>query len=221
MTSLLSAATIDAIVFDFDGTLADTLPLITASWNVALRDFLPRPATVEDVVARFGPTEENMLRAYLRDHDAPTIDDAIECYFAHYRGAHELAQPFAGVSEMLHQTRARGYKCGLMTGKARRAAEITLELLGWQNEFEVIVTGDDIARTKPDPEGIQKALQVLAVRPERAIYVGDMDFDIAAARAAGCHAFAAGWNAHDAASLRATKPDAWLDEPEDLWRFLA
>ncbi len=210
----------EAIVFDFDGTLADTLPLITASWNAALRDFLPRPHTVEDVVARFGPTEENMLRAHLHAHDQATVDAAIERYFAHYTSAHALVQPFEGVTEMLHQTRARGYKCGLMTGKAHRAAMITLELLGWQDEFEVIITGDDIARAKPDPEGIFKALQVLATPPERAIYLGDMEFDIEAARAAGCRAFAAGWHAHDAASLRATQPDAWLEKPEDLWRFV-
>ena len=211
---------VDAIVFDFDGTLADTLPLITASWNAALRDFLPRPHSVEDVVARFGPTEENMLRAYLHDQNQATIDAAIERYFAHYQSEHDLVQPFEGVREMLHQTRARGYKCGLMTGKAHRAAMITLELLGWQDEFETIITGDDIARTKPDPEGILKALQVLAVPPERAVYLGDMDFDIEAARAAGCRAFAAGWHTHDVVSLRATKPDAWLNEPQDLWHFL-
>lgn len=214
------AQPVDAIVYDFDGTLADTLPLITASWNAALRDFLPHPYEIEDVVARFGPTEENMLRDYLSTHDQPTIDAAIERYFAHYRLTHELAQPFAGIDELLHQTRARGYKCGLMTGKARRAATITLELLGWQDKFEIVVTGDDIARTKPDPEGILQALQVLATPPARAIYVGDMDFDIKAAHAAGCRAFAAGWNAHDAVSLRDAQPDAWLNQPDDLWQFL-
>lgn len=210
-----------AALFDFDGTLADTLPLIALSWNHALGPIFGREFSLQEVVARFGPTDNAMIEREMRGHAPEAVERAIESYFARYESAHDAARAFDGVSEMLAQVRGAGFKVGLMTGKGRRAAEITLRLLGWQEAFDFVVTGDETSRPKPDPEGVLRVAHALGVEPERCIYVGDLPVDIRAGRAAGMGTVAAGWNAFDRDALRAEKPDFWAEAPADVCQVLA
>ncbi len=214
--SSTSARRFDAALFDFDGTLADTLPLITLSWNHALRPLVGRDFSLAEVVERFGPTDAVMIERELQGHSNQVIDRAVEEYFAHYEAAHDVVHAFDGISEMLEEVRRARFQMGLMTGKSRRAADITLRLLGWQNAFECVVTGDETSRPKPDPEGVLRVARELNVEPARCIYVGDLPVDILAGRAAGMSTVAAGWNAYDQAALQVEAPDFWANAPRDV-----
>src|SRR5438874_2530979 len=88
-----------AVIFDLDGTLADTIGLIVSSWNAAVEPFVGRRYSQDEVVARFGPTEAEMLRRELpREHH----DAAIETFHRRYADDHtRLARIFAGVPELL------------------------------------------------------------------------------------------------------------------------
>jgi HAD superfamily hydrolase (TIGR01509 family) len=216
----LAPGRFDAAIFDFDGTLADTLPLITLAWNHALRPLFGRDFSISEVVDRFGPTDAVMLQRELAGRPEAEVSQVIENYFAHYESAHDAAYAFEGTGQMLADVRAAGFKVGLMTGKGRRAADITLRLLGWQDAFDYVVTGDDTTRPKPDPEGILAVARALEVEHARCIYVGDMPVDVGAARAAGMASVAAGWNAYGAEVLRAATPDFWAATPADVLRFL-
>ena len=210
----------DAALFDFDGTLADTIPLIALSWNHALRPILGREFSMEEVVGRFGPADDVMIRRELRGQAPQVIGAAIESYYAHYESAHDVARAFGGVREMLEDVRQSGFKLGLMTGKGRRAADITLRRLGLSGTFSSVVTGDDIARPKPDPEGVLRVARELGAEPSRCIYVGDLPLDIHAGQGAGMKTVAAGWNAYDEPTLRASGPDFWAQTPADVLRIL-
>jgi phosphoglycolate phosphatase-like HAD superfamily hydrolase len=99
MTSLdLQANCVRAIIFDLDGTLADTFPLIVSSWNEAMHEPLGRVFTPEEVVARFGVPDPAMLQ---RELPAAAWEQAIATYHEHYEAKHEIVTPFAGVPEML------------------------------------------------------------------------------------------------------------------------
>ena len=220
MPNSASRRRFDAALFDFDGTLADTLPLIALSWNHALGPIFGRQFSLPEVVARFGPTDAAMIAREMQGRTPESIDQAIENYFAHYESAHDAARAFDGISEMLADVRRAGFRVGLMTGKGRRAAEITLRLLGWQSAFECVVTGDETARSKPDPEGVLRVARELGIEPARCIYVGDLPVDIQAGRAAGMGTVAAGWNAFDSDSLRNAEPDFWAQSPSDVLAIL-
>lgn len=209
-----------AALFDFDGTLADTLPLIALSWNHALGPIFGRQFSLDEVVARFGPTDAAMIEREMQGHSSAQISRAIESYFGHYESAHAAASAFEGAGAMLTDVRRAGFQVGLMTGKGRRAAEITLRLLGWENAFDFVVTGDETGRPKPDPEGVLRVARELGALPSRCIYVGDLPVDIRAGRAAGMGTVAAGWNAYDRHALRQESPDFWADSPADVLRFL-
>lgn len=205
-----------AVIFDLDGTLADTFPLIVAAWNVALREPLGRTYTPDEVVARFGIPDAAMLRRELQDLPPGAWDKALRDYYAHYEDAHAMVLPFAGVPEMLRDLGRRGLSLGVMTGKGRRPAEITLRALGWDDVFAAVVTGEDVKHQKPAPDGVLLAAQHMGVEARRCVYVGDSPVDIEAGRAAAMTTIAAAWHSYYGERLRASRPDFWASTPTEI-----
>ena len=210
----------EAVIFDLDGTLADTFPLIVAAWTAALGETLGREFSTEEVVSRFGIPDAAMLRRELNDHPEPVIEAALEKYFSHYESAHDMVQAFEGVPQMLQALHERGVPLGVMTGKGRRPADISLRLLGWSKYFGSVVTGEDVTEQKPAPDGVLLAAQELKVAPNRCAYVGDSPVDIGAGRAAGMFTIAAAWQTFYSERLREAKPDAWAESPARLIEIL-
>jgi pyrophosphatase PpaX len=205
-----------ALIFDLDGTLADTFPLIISSWNAAVREPLGRTFTPQEVIDRFGIPDSAMLRRELRDLPESVSQKTIEVYHRHYEAEHAMVEPFEGVPEMLHALRQCGLPLGLMTGKGRRTADITISKLGWDGIFGSVITGEDIANQKPAPDGVLLVAHQLSVEPQICVFVGDSPADIEAGRNAGMVTIAAGWHDvyHD--HLRACKPDYWAETPLDV-----
>src|SRR5687768_8574371 len=181
-----------AVIFDMDGTLADTFPLVVASWNAALRDHFGRDCTAEEVIARFGVPDPEMIRGAAPES---LRDEAVERYHVHYEAEHRtLARPFEGVTELLAALRRGGKGLGVVTGKGRRSADISLRALGWADTFDVIITGEDVRAQKPAPHGLLEAARRLGARPNECVFVGDSPADIGAGQAAGIPTVVAGWH---------------------------
>jgi 2-phosphoglycolate phosphatase len=206
-----------AVIFDMDGTLADTFPLVVASWNEALRAHAGRDFTAEEVIARFGVPDPEMIRGALPQ---ALWDEAIERYHAHYESAHAMAKPFEGVTELLESLRRAGRPLGLVTGKGRRAAEISLRALGWGELFGAIITGEDVKAQKPAPDGLSEAARRLGVQPGECVFVGDSPADIGAGHAAGMTTIAAGWHPVYLDQLRELRPHHWAQRPADVARIV-
>src|SRR5687768_5398012 len=167
-----------AIILDLDGTLADTFPLIVAAWNEALTPHTGVTYSDADVISRFGIPDPQMIRRELAGAAGEQADEIYHgCYLRRHR---EFVRPFPGVNEMLDALRRREVPLGLMTGKGRRSAKITLECLGWDKVFGAVITGEDVARQKPDPDGPLAAAQKLDVAPAACAFVGDSPADIGA-----------------------------------------
>lgn len=204
-----------AAIFDLDGTLADTFPLIISSWNAAMRGPMGRDYTPEEVIARFGPPEWEMLHRELSgcNVDARAV---VQMFHDHYEQAHDTVAAFEGVDAMLNSLKDRGIPMGVMTGKGRGTLGITLRALGWEGAFGSTITGDETDRPKPDPEGVLKVARALGVPPERCIFVGDSTANIGAGRAAGMVTVAAAWHSAFLDALRAEGPDVWAEHPRDV-----
>jgi 2-phosphoglycolate phosphatase len=207
-----------AIIFDLDGTLADTFPLIVAAWNAAVSPVTGHAYSDREVIDRFGIPDPAMIRRELGD-DAGERADAV--YHACYRDRHhDLVKPFPGVAEMLDQLHARRVPLGLMTGKGRRSADITLGCLGWSDTFAVVITGEDVPEQKPHPAGVLAAAARLGVAANECAFVGDSPADIGAAQNAKMISVAAGWHEVYHIEIRAMKPDVWAERPGDVVRLL-
>jgi HAD superfamily hydrolase (TIGR01509 family) len=134
---------------------------------------------------------------------------------------------YDGVPEMLAALRAAGYPLGIVTGKGRHAWEVTDRELGL-GAFAVVVTDDDVAAPKPDPQGLLAAARELGMAPGELVYVGDSTGDLAAGRAAGMRTAAVLWpKTGDGEAERFVNritplaPDWVFDRPADLTRVFA
>ncbi|RYG68955.1 hydrolase, partial [bacterium] len=138
MYSLGVSQSIKAVIFDFDGTLADTFPAIHSAFNAALEPIVGHTFTRDEVIDRFGPADEGMLSNELGAKNEK-LAGAIETYFAAYTAAHDDGVvAFDGITELLEELDTKGYRLACMTGKSRRAADISLAYLGWTDRFEAV-----------------------------------------------------------------------------------
>lgn len=198
-------------LFDFDGTLVDSVELILDSLRHATRTVLGRVVPDDVLRARVG----RPLAEHMRELDAERADDLVAVYREHNMRRHaDLLRPYPGVAEMLAGLRGRRARVGIVTSKMRPAVDAGMALVPL-GEFDAIVTCEDTDRHKPDPAPVLRGLELLGAEPETTVYVGDSPYDVRAGRAAGVRTAAALWGAFPAAVLRAEQPDRELARPEE------
>jgi HAD superfamily hydrolase (TIGR01509 family) len=203
-----------AAIFDLDGTLADTFALVFASWNEAMREPTGRQYTPEEIMARFGLPDPDMIRRELaHEHH----HRAVETYHDFYAARHEqMVRTFDGVREMLDALSRRRVPMGIVTGKGLRTMNITLHTLGLDRCFGVTISGDDVERQKPAPDALLLAAGALGVEPGQCAMIGDSPADINAGKAAGMITVAAAWHAPYRERIRALEPDVWAETPAQV-----
>lgn len=207
-----------AIIFDFDGTLADTLPVCFYAFQAVFKQFDNRELNSEEIKAMFGPSETGIIRQNLVH---PNQDQAIELYYEKYSEKHHaFVLDNEKINHLLSQLKSQGYKLAIVTGKARRSLEISLNRLGMEGLFEVIVTGDDVTVPKPDPEGINQVLDELKINHTEAIFIGDSEADIAAGKQAKMYTIGVNWLPTYQTAEFITQPDQLLTDIDKLMEVL-
>ncbi len=172
----------DGIIFDIDGTLANTHELIFDTFNHVIGKYLNKRMSNDEIVALFGPTEDVILKEYF----AERYNDARNDYYDYYKKNHkEKAPAYPGIEEILIFLKSHLIPIGIFTGKGRQTSEITLKELGLLDYFDLIITGDDVENHKPDPEGIRLLLSKFNLEEEKVLMVGDVANDVKAAQDAG------------------------------------
>jgi len=199
------------IVWDFDGTLADSRPLIVAGMEYALMGLglqdLPgiRGAWLRQVGL---PVEEGLKRTFAGlDVDLAEI---LRVYRSFDWMAHEhLLQPFPGMPELVHELHGLGIKMAIASSKRTVPLERQVANLGWAACFHPLVTPDDVRNGKPDPESLAVCLKVHGLEPGEAVMVGDTPFDLEMARRAGVPGVAVGYGFYGQEALSECEPWAF------------
>ena len=194
-------------LFDLDGTVIDTGPLLAESFRHAIRTVLGKTIDDEEMLAYVGgwSLREQMVRL------APDrAQELVEAYRAYNEPRHADIEFCSGMCELLVELRAEGVRLGLVTAKRRSTVEIAFRYLPQlEGLFDAIVCAEDTERHKPDPEPLFLALRRLGGELGKAAYVGDSPFDVEAAKAAGLRAIAVTWGGiHGEERLLAMGPDA-------------
>ncbi|WP_353947787.1 HAD family hydrolase [Sporolactobacillus sp. Y61] len=180
------------VLFDFDGTLANTLPLTIYGMQEVFRKYDGRTVGDDGIVAMFGPPEEGMIRNNFQHQE--NVHDAIDLYYRIYEKEHDrLAGENPNIVRLLHELHRQDIQTGVITGKSRRTFQISEKALGFKGLFQSVVTGDDVDIPKPDPTGVRKTLEKFDANPESSIYIGDSNTDIMAGKSAGIHTAAVQW----------------------------
>ena len=207
------------VLFDLDGTLIDSGPIILTSMQHAVRTVLGREIPPEELGTTIGGQG---IVAQMNAIDAEHADALLEAYKEHNDGLHETLEAFDELLSLLPRLEAEGRKLGIVTAKRHRTVDLALDRFpALRSAFDVVVAHEDTERHKPDPDPVLLAVEKLGGAPEEAVYVGDSPFDIGAAKAAGVYAIAVGWGGiHPDERLLAEEPDAFVHTPEELLRAL-
>lgn len=183
------------IIFDLDGTLMDSMGVLGGWCLRAMGPYLPRPITMAELVAAYGPTERGIFARFV---PAGKVDVCLKSYYEIYSAEHGKIHVFPGINELFAELKRRGAAIALCTGKSRTATMISLTRFGWTGVFSTIITGDDTKRYKPDPEGLKIILGRLHADPATTMFIGDMPTDISAAKGAGVVSGWARWGVPNA-----------------------
>lgn len=183
-----------AVVFDLDGTLVDTVPVVQAAYVETVRSLGGPEVDADDLLQRLylGGTAD-LLEHYLKR--SVTLDD-LERFYATYEAVSAGAEPFEGVVDMLEELAAAGCGLGVYTGAPRRVTAFVLDRLGLSAKLGAVVCGDEVSRPKPEAEGLLTACGALGVTTTDSAYVGDTHFDLGCAKSAGALAIHAMWSAN-------------------------
>src|SRR5215813_6386261 len=206
------------VLFDLDGTVADSGAIILASMRHATREVLGRNYSDEELLQTVGgPGLEAQMEAFAPEH----VERLVDVYRAHNEPLHDELQACAGMEDVLVRLHQGGRRLGVVTAKRRATVELAFANVPLGHLFETIVGGDETERHKPDPEPQLLGAERLGAEPSATAYVGDSPFDIRAAKAAGMFAVAVTWGRiHDREKLKAEEPDALAERAEELLGIL-
>lgn len=202
-----------ATLFDLDGTLVDTIPLIVASFEYAFRAVLGRDVDEGRIRQSIG---RPLIEAF-RDVEPARAQELFDVYSAwNLENSERYITPMSGVRDMLVDLVASGASVGVVTSKRRSSADLALRLTGLDDVIRVLAALEDTTRHKPHPEPLRHALSLMGHDESAACYVGDATVDLLAARAAGVDGVGVTWGAGERAALEALPSVALVDSPAQL-----
>ena len=213
---------IRAVLFDLDGTLADTAPDLTYALNQVrgARGLPPVPLAATRPYASQGARGLIGVGFNLTPGDSG-YDALRDEFLAHYAAnLRRETRLFAGIPGLLDRLEARGLPWGVVTNKAERFTLPLLDLLEVRSRAACVIGGDTTGRIKPDPEPLLAASHALQLAPDACIYLGDDERDVQAGRAAGMTTAIAMWG-----YLNGQAPETWdadikIEQPLELLHFL-
>ncbi|GGB64805.1 HAD-IA family hydrolase [Shewanella inventionis] len=207
----------DLIIFDWDGTLMDTVgKIVSCMQSVAQELMLPVPTEqqVRDVIGLSLPNIMPILFSQHHDHQ-----QIIDCYRRHHLASDYPTPLFDGVEELIKQLHEAGYLLAIATGKAREGLDRVLELTGLGQYFHASRCASD-AQSKPHPEMLHALLGYFDVAANKAIMVGDSIHDLTMANNAKMASIGVSYGAHDEVTLSPLKPLAIVDRVSAIRDYL-
>jgi phosphoglycolate phosphatase-like HAD superfamily hydrolase len=211
-----STTTVDAVLFDWDGTLMDTKETILRSYREASTEIYGEPYPTEhgelEQLIQLRAKESFLIVARGDEERAAQVGVRFGEAYARNQAS---ATPFDGIADALREIVALGVQVGVATSKARSRFESDAQRAGVRDLFAVTITGDDVTAAKPDPEPVTRAIDELGLEPASCFYVGDGPNDVLAARAAGAVTVGVAWGFHPD-ECREAGPDLVVERPSDL-----
>ena len=209
-----------AVLFDMDGTLLDTLRDMAACMNRVLRENGYPPRTMEELRTFIGNGALVLTRRSLpAGTDEAEVQRVLRLYRAEYQANFCVETvPYPGIPELLEKLRRSGIAVAVVSNKPEPTAQ---KLTDRFFPGTVTVGDDGVHPRKPAPDNVLRALDALGAAAERVLYVGDSEVDLATARAAGTDAAIVGWGYRDRDFLLRSGADEVLDTPEALWEKIS
>lgn len=206
-----------SLVFDLDGTLVNSMPMVLASFTYAIEVFqsVPTPLQVFEKLA--GPADI-CLRNLLEDER--NLPDAMGRLLEYNRTHHHQIVPFEGAVELLDGLLKNGTEVALWTGRDRQTTDEILSAHGLWKYFHKVVCGDDFESHKPDPEGLVHILDELSLQNSDVLFVGDADVDVLAGHASQVPTMLIRHSRTISKQIRSLCRD-WVETPQQAYEIIS
>jgi phosphoglycolate phosphatase len=227
----------DAVLFDLDGTLVDTLDDFVAALQAMLgeleepwRSHRLQRGEIEPLVGKGSENLVNQALGFVMStqgaikkaanvaKDEVLVQQALAIYLRHYRGINgQFARVYDGVRTALQSLQQDGMPMACVTNKPTLYAQELLSHIGLGSCFCTVVGGDAVPRKKPDPMALLEACGRMGVAPTRSLMVGDSSNDAQAARAAGCSVLLVRYGYNHGEPVDQVDADGWCDSLADVF----
>lgn len=206
-----------AVLFDMDGTIADTDMMVVLTYFEMYRRFRPSyKPSLKKLMYFSGPPLKDVFPVEFPD---VPFEEALAFFRETAKKYYvETVTAYPGVKKILQSLKKKGIKTAVVTGKMHREADLTLYLIGLTGLFDVLVCSDDVATSKPNPEGVNKALSELGVSKENALFIGDTEYDYQTSRNAKTDTMIVTWTPRN--FPKKLKPDYYLDTWDDFFKVI-
>ncbi len=211
----------EALIFDLDGTILDTLGDLSNSVNFALRSNNLPPRTQDEVRSFVGNGIRLLIeRAVPVGTSEDAINNCFEDFKKHYKdNSAVLTKSYDGIEELLLKIREKDIKTAVVSNKADFAVQTLVEKY-FNGLFDYSVGEKDGVRRKPCPDSVNCAMDYLGVNKDNCYYIGDSDVDVETARNAGLKCICVTWGFRDESFLKTLFPDYIVHSTEEILSFI-
>lgn len=226
MTIRSRVMTVEAVLFDMDGTLVDSAPEITHAVNLMLRELALPPLGEAQVTRMIGRGARVLIERVMQAAGSAQDQDArlraLASYEAHYEqilGSRTKLYPH--VARALEELQRMDVKLGVVTNKSHRLAMALLQRFGLSGVFDLVIGGDTLDVCKPSPVPLLHACQALHIAPSHALYVGDSANDVEAATAAGMRVYCVPYGYNEGKPVHGLAATGFVDTLAELPALIA
>lgn len=208
----------DAVIFDLDGTLTDTLEDLKNSVNFAMREFGFPERTTDEVRSFVGNGVKRLIDLSVPENTSDEVSAECLSVFKSFYKDNSLVstKPYDGIIPMLEKLKKDGVKTAVVTNKMHEAA-VDIVNLFFGELIDVAIGQIDGVAQKPQPDGIYSALEKLGVSKEKSVYVGDSEVDCITAKNAGIPCIGVTWGFRDREILVGNGADFIINFPEEIF----
>ena len=207
---------IEAVIFDFDGVIADSKGTIFKIYEAVCKDMgIEFYDSISDFTKNLdGNYKHFYLKLGIKERD---FSKANKIYKKHFLRLGEGIEIFEGVEEVLHFLKKKGFRVGISSNTHEFIVRTLLKRFGIEKYIDAVIGGKDINKLKPDPALITLVVEKLGVEADHTAYVGDMEVDMLAGRAAKIgRLIAVTYGFHSREMLELFDPDAMAYTPEEI-----
>ena len=210
----------DAVIFDLDGTLTDTLGDLANGVNFALRQFGFPERTLDEVRSFVGNGVRKLIYLSVPENTSEDVSEKCLDVFKEYYKSNSLVEtkPYDGIITMLEILKKQGVKTAVVTNKMHEAAEEIVKIF-FGELIDVTLGQVDGVAQKPEPDGIYYVLEKLGVSKEKSVYVGDSEVDCITAKNADIPCIGVTWGFRDESVLLENGADFIADMPDDIIKY--
>lgn len=208
---------IKALIFDLDGTIIDTPNLIMASFEYAIKENTNITLTKDEISYVLGQTLNNAFLRFADNEDH--LKEMIKSFRQYSLNNGDKLSAYPDALEVIEYLKSKNYLVGLVTSKSRPIVNNNLTQLNMNDVFDFLVTFEDTKEHKPNPEPLLKALDLINLKPEDAIYIGDHENDILAGKNAKMKTGLMGYS-HRLEFAKLENPDYIFESFKDIIKII-